>query len=162
MTELSIIVDKNDNIIWYKDRSLVKDENDIHRVSILWIENSKWEVLVSQRSWDKQYEPWKWSIAVAGTNAKWETYESNIIKETKEEIWIEWIEFKDWEKLFNRNCFFKVFKAIIDKDSKDFVTDKDEIIDIKWIKKDDLVKEIKHNPENFTTALVEHIELLCK
>lgn len=45
MTEQTTIVDKNDNIIWYKDRSTLKFPEDIYRISALRLENSKWDVL---------------------------------------------------------------------------------------------------------------------
>ena len=60
----------------------------IYRVSSLWITNSKGEVLLARRAFNKKHDPGKWGPAVSGTVEEGETYESNIIKETEEELGI--------------------------------------------------------------------------
>lgn len=80
-----IIVDENDTIIGHKNRDSMED-GDMYRVSALWIQNSKGDILLAQRSFDKRNDPGKWGPAVAGTVEEGETYESNIIKEAEEEI----------------------------------------------------------------------------
>jgi len=62
--ELSIIVNEQDEIIGYKPRREITPE-DIYRVSALWIENSKWEILLAQRGFMKTNGPGKWWAAVA-------------------------------------------------------------------------------------------------
>ena len=69
MSEEIIIVDKEDNIIGYKDRYKL-DPSDIYRVSALWLTNSKEDILLAQRSFDKKHYPGKWGPAVAGTVKK--------------------------------------------------------------------------------------------
>src|SRR3989338_10763955 len=79
------IVNEQDEIIGYKDR---KDRNkvDIARITGLWLWNEKGEALLAQRSFNKKMHPGMWGPAVAGTVEEGETYESNIIKESEEEI----------------------------------------------------------------------------
>ncbi len=50
-----IIVDKNDNPISLKERGTVDSENDIGRVSALWITNYQNQVLLAQRKLTKKY-----------------------------------------------------------------------------------------------------------
>lgn len=85
--EKVIIVNEQDEIIWYKDRLTVL-ESDIYRVSWIMIVNSKWEYLLAQRSFNKNNNPGQWSMSAAWTIEKWETYDENIIHEIEEEIWI--------------------------------------------------------------------------
>jgi len=82
-----IIVNENDNIIWYKKRWTLLS-SDIYRVSALLIKNSKWEFLLAQRKFTKKNNPWEWYFSVAWTVDKWETYDINMSKEIEEEIWI--------------------------------------------------------------------------
>ena len=51
-----IIVNGEDKIIGYKKRGTL-DLSDIYRVSALWIQNSKGEILLAQRSFDKKTIP---------------------------------------------------------------------------------------------------------
>jgi len=83
-----IIVDEKDNIIGYKDRDTL-EEDDIYRVSALWVKNSKGEALLARRHRNKSHHPRKWGVAVSGTVEEGESYYENIIKETQEEIGLE-------------------------------------------------------------------------
>lgn len=80
-----IMVDENDNPIGVKERD-TWGADEMHRVSVLWISNSKGEVLLAQRALLKKHAPGKWGPAAAGTVEEGETYETNVIKETEEEI----------------------------------------------------------------------------
>ncbi|MDP3837246.1 MAG: NUDIX domain-containing protein [bacterium] len=79
------IVNSDDEIIGYKIRAAVS-EDDIYRVSALWIINSQGDILLAKRHHTKLNNPNMWGPAVAGTVEEGETYESNITKETEEEI----------------------------------------------------------------------------
>jgi isopentenyldiphosphate isomerase len=162
MIEQSIIVNENDEIIGYKDRNKVK-ENDIFRISALWVENNNNEILIAQRSLKKEHNPGKWGSAVAGRNEKNETYEENIIKEAEEEIGLKNYKFKKAHKIKTKNNkFLQWFTLVLDKDIKEFKLQKEEVEDIKWIKKEKLKKEINKDPEKFTSSLIEAFNHFCK
>ena len=79
------IVNEQDEIIEYKD---IRNRNpkEICRVSAIWLVDSDGNILLAQRAFSKKVDPGKWGPSVAGTVEKGETYEENIIKESKEEI----------------------------------------------------------------------------
>ncbi len=81
------IVDRNDTIIWHKERSQIQD-NDIHRVSACRITNNHWDILLAQRGLTKKHSPGYRGPAVAGTVEWDETYLENILHEIPEEIGI--------------------------------------------------------------------------
>lgn len=60
-----IIVDEEDNIIGYKERDTL-DDDDIYRVSALWIKNSKGESLLARRHRNKSHYPRKWGGGCGG------------------------------------------------------------------------------------------------
>ncbi len=94
----TIIVDENDKRIGLKIRRDIKQE-EIYRVSALWIENSKGDVLLAQRSFDKKNNPGQWGTAVAGTVEEDEDYDLNIYKEAEEEIGLKGEKFEKSFKL---------------------------------------------------------------
>jgi len=154
-----IIVNEKDEIIRYKERGALSLK-DIYRVSALWIENSKGEILLARRSFHKKHHPGMWGPAVAGTLEKGETYKSNIIKEAKEELGIENISLKKWFKKFKRrdyNHFTQFFKAIINKPIKEFKIQKKEVAEIKWFSKKELINMTEKNNPFLLKSLKELI-----
>ena len=158
------IVDENDNIVGYKDRGLVNQE-DIYRVSALWITNSKGEALLARRALTKSHNPGKWGPAVAGTVEEEESYRDNIIKEAEEEIGLKNIKPLTGPKIRRSgeyNYFGQWYLLEIDKPINEFMIDRNEVESIKWFSKKDLLKEIQDHPDKFLENMKERVELFCK
>jgi len=145
-----IIVDEQDNEIGVVPRS----EHDAHifRVSALWVTNSKGEFLLAQRSFDKKHNPGKWGPAVSGTIEQNETYLSNIIKETEEEIGLTLKEsdINLGPKISNlddksreHHYFTQWFFYQTDSKEEDFKYDQTEVANVKWFTKEEVEKSLK-------------------
>lgn len=163
--ELRTIVDDNNNIIGYKMKKNMT-RSDFYRVSALRIKNSKWQVLLAQRSWDKLHDPWKWWPAVAWTVRKWEDFDEVIVRETEEEIWlkikIEDLERKELKKTTWEYTYFNQrYLLVIDRNIEDFVPAKDELESLKWRDVDVLKNELKNNPSIFLHNLWEKLDILA-
>jgi 8-oxo-dGTP diphosphatase len=161
--QLIPIVNENDEIIGYKERSGEILEG-VYRVSALWIINSKDEILLARRALSKSNNPGKWGPAVAGTVEKGETYESNIIKEAEEELGLKDIKIRKWKKIRVKgryNFFCQYFISKIDKDAKDFDFDKREVMDVKWFTKKEILDIVKNHPEQLTESHKYWVELFC-
>lgn len=152
-----IIVDKQDNIIGYKNREAILGPNDIYRVSALWITNSKDEVLLARRAYNKSHDPGKWGPAVAGTVEQGETYESNIIKEVFEELGLTGIKLEVGPKKYRAtgrySYFGQWYYLKIDKPINEFKIQKDEVAEIKWFSKEDLKREIAEKSDEFLNSI---------
>lgn len=142
------VVNEQDEIIWYKERNEIEQE-DIYRVSCLWVVNELWETLLTQRASTKKHDPDKRTIAVSGTVEEWESYEDNIIKETQEEIWVTinnpllLIKQKvTWEHNFFVSIFFKVLL----KDTK-FSFDLREVQNFQRLSKEKIDEWLVNFPE---------------
>src|SRR3989339_1888519 len=162
MSEEIIIVDKNDEVIGYKLRQNIKP-SDIYRVSALWLTNSRGDILLAQRAFDKKQHPGKWGPAVAGTLEKGETYDSNILKECAEELGLINFSFVKGPKTFYNSDyihFTQWYIAILDKKIKDFDIQPEEVVKIRWFSKSDLEYQVKNNPENFLPNLPSYFKLL--
>lgn len=164
MSKIYIVNDK-DEIIGVKER----DEfgpTDIRRVAGLWLTNSKGEVLLAQRGFDKKLDPGKWGPAVAGTVEEGETYDTNIVKEIKEEIGLEGLELTKGPKYLitegKSPRFTQMFTAKIDKPVKEFIIQEDEVEQVKWMAIDGLQIDLKLNPQLYVPAVSRMIDMFHK
>ena len=163
MSKQYIVVDENDNIVGYKNsKKDIDPQQEYYRVSALRLTNSRWEILIAQRSFNKSHNPGKRWPAVAGTVEKWESYKDNIIKETDEEIWVKDIICITWPKIKHereRKYFGQRFLAVIDKEISEFKIRKEELEAIKRINKMDLLNDINKHPENYLQSMKSYVEM---
>ncbi len=157
-----VIVNDKDEIIGYKDRGDAND-NDITRVSALWIYNSKNEVLIAQRVFTKLYSPGCWQPAVAGTVEKGETYLDNVIKETKEELGIEIMPEQLRKGIYKYNdtshkYFSQSYVVKLDLPIDAFEIEKSEVENIRWINLSDLYSWLETHPEDFVTMFKDSLD----
>lgn len=153
------VVDEDDNLLTIKSRDDLTPK-DIVRVSVLWIENSKGEVLLQQRALTKKIGPGQWGPAVAGTVESHETYLSNIIKEAEEELGlvdltpIEVGKRMYWEPDGKFGRMFMFYKTTLDKDANDFTIQADEVAQLKWTAKKPLIEDVRQNPKRYVPSAV--------
>jgi len=155
-----IIVNDQDEIIGSIERDGVK-RGDIYRVSALWLENSRGDVLLAQRSFSKKHNPGKWGPAVAGTNDEGETYDSNIIKEAEEEIGLTGLQFEKIQKVrvnSDYKYFCQWYKIVLDRDLGDFTIDPIEVDAIRWFSREELKKAIESESDKFVFSFKKFVQ----
>jgi Isopentenyldiphosphate isomerase len=159
------VVDENDKVIGEAERESFDYKNDYYRVSALWVVNSKGEMLIAQRSWNKDSNPGKWGAAVSGTVEVGETYLENIMKETVEEIGLEGVEFEELckaKKVVPRKLFATWYIARCDWPIEKFVKQDEEVEAIKWIEIGELVNDVSVNPDTYISGFGENIKPLIE
>lgn len=157
MWEIIPIVNENDEIICYKNVSEL-DTWDIKRISCIRIENSKWEVLIAKRSNIMKRWPWKWWAAATWCVEKGETYEDAMIREAKEELWIDIKNYKKSSKIRYKLTFIQNFKAIMDINIDELKLQKEEVESVKWINKNELYQLCKQDSDEFVPQLYNFID----
>lgn len=149
------IVNEQDELIEYKDIDERKD-GEICRVSALWVTNEKGDVLLAKRASTKKRDPGVWGPAVAGTVEEGETYESNIIKESAEEIGL--INFIPKEERKMRRStsheYFCQWYSVEVNSEYTFTRREDEVDEIKWFTKDEILKLFSENPNMFVPSFI--------
>jgi len=166
MIKLTTIVDENDKEIGYKEDSLIT-RDDIYRATGLLIVNSQGQVLLAKRVLTKTHSPGKWAPAVAGTVEKGENYDSNIIKEGKEELGLD-LDISELEmSLKSRvkldwNYFAQIYFYKCDKAVAEFNFDKKEASELKWFSLTELKNEFHNHPEHFVPNFVNYYPLVEK
>lgn len=156
-----IIVDEQDKIIGYKERTELDDNDDMIRAAGLFVYNSKNEVLLARRALSKKHSPGKWGPAVAGTVEEGETYESNIVKEAQEEIGLGITE-SDLQLLPNsyrlvvtsHRYFEKGFVYRCDWPAEKFVIQPTEVASVRWVPIHELPVWMKEKPEDFMASVL--------
>lgn len=160
-----LIVNDQDEVIGSKERSEIDYLHDIYRVSALWVINSKDEVLIAQRKLTKDKDPGKWGPSVAGTIEENEDYDSNIYKEAEEEIGLIDVMFERLEKtrLYEpRNSFTQWYIGRNDNEINEFTIQEDEVEQLAWISRDELIKSVTTQPEKYIPAMNIAVEVLSK
>lgn len=152
------IVNEADEIIGYKDRSELAFQYDIFRTASLWITNSKNEILLAQRKFDKKVDPGKWAEAVGGTVENNDTYEATVLREAEEELGL---------KLTNEQItlgpkqfitsparyFVQWYTIMLDRNIEGFQIQTEEVEQIAWIPVTQLKKELQIQPEKYIDSL---------
>ena len=129
-------------------------------VVVFIISNDNKRILLQQRSANKKLWPNLWDITAGGHVLSGEFGYNTVIRETKEEIGID-IDKSDLEfigcttsetisgDIINRhfNEYYIVHK---DVDLKDIILQKEEVQDIKWFTKEEIVDKINNNYKDLT------------
>lgn len=152
------VVDREDNLLGYKDRETELTREDIYRVSYLWLTDTAGRILLARRAYTKSHHPGMWGPAVAGTVEEGETYESNIIKETEEELGLKGIVPIPEQKMFREGewkYFAQRFSYVVPEGFNNFVIPEKEVAEVGWFTKDELRNAINNNPDEFLRAVKE-------
>ena len=147
-------------------------------VVVFIISNDNNKVLLQQRSSTKKLWPNLWDITAGGHVLSGELGYQSVIRETKEEIGIE-LDKNDLEfigattsedvkgDIINRH-FNEYFVAHSDVNLNDIVLQEEEVQDINWFDKDEIIEKINNNYENLTDKvgcwnhLIKYFELYQK
>lgn len=147
------LVDANDKIIGEKRREDLTN-NDCWRIISLWITNSKGQVLLQQRAFDKKVLPGVWTAAVEGMVDYGDSYDITAQREAEEEVGLNNLNIKNagkyygpWGGFGKRQC--QGFSAIYDGKPSDIKIQESEVNDIKWFTMSEIKQLRKQTPELF-------------
>lgn len=155
------IVNEKDEVTHYVNSSERDINKEIMRVSVLWIYNEKKELLVCLRSKNKKSFANLWGESVSGTNEKDETYRSNIIKETREELGIDVENLSEGKKerlSIGHEFFCQWFFAEVSSQTK-FTLQESEVDEVKWIGVKELKDWYQKSPGNFVPEFSDSIKI---
>ncbi len=153
-----IIVDENDVEIGLAERDQW-EIGAIHRVSALWLTNSKGEVLLAKRALVKRHQPGKWGPAAAGTIEEGETYDSNIVKEAEEEIGVTLSleQLRKGPKILkgpdDNRRFIQWYIGTAEVALEDLKLQDDEVSEARWVPLPELLSWMKERPDDFVKTI---------
>jgi len=156
--ELLFVVDENNKPLDPKPRHMVHREGNWHRVSVVWVINSKGQILAHRRSMLKDSGAGKWQICFGGHLNHEDSYQSGAHKELKEETGLDIPDYKlDLYKIHRseKNVYFpdKEFQAIYytfwDGDVANLVLEEEEVDIVEWYFLEDLKKLFSEKDTNW-------------
>lgn len=151
--ELFYLVDKDDNEIGSISRTQAHSSPDfIHRCVQIIIQNSKNQILLQQRSAQKDLYPLHWTVSASGHVTFGNTYTQAAERELFEEIGIKTaLTFKTKHLISNdrESEMIAVFTGIYEELPNNI--DPFEVKQVKWIDITELKEFISNNPITFET-----------
>ena len=153
--ELVDIVDENNKLTGQiEDRWVAYNKGLWRRTVSCWIMNEKGEVLLQKRTANKIRNPNKWAKTGGQVEAK-ETVEEAIYREVKEELGIEipkeQIKVVDIHKSDNKNRRFAYnFIFLVNYKINDYILQKEEVAEVKYVTIEDIELAKKNNDSNYT------------
>jgi isopentenyldiphosphate isomerase len=157
------IVNQDDALVGFKERTDVDFAKDIFRTASLWVTNKRGEILLAQRKHTKKVDPGKWAEAVGGTVEGHDTYEQTAMREAEEELGLKVISLTPGPKQFITipcRYFVQWFCITVDKKITDFVIQQDEVERIAWMPLEQLRHELKETPEKYIEAMGDVVRLM--
>jgi isopentenyl-diphosphate delta-isomerase len=162
------LVDEDDNPIKIISRKDAKP-GDIWRISTIWLFNEEGKFLIAKRAQSKSLHGGLWGPSVAGTTLADEYPELTAVREIEEEIGFKLSE-KDLiliDKLFyirdsETGRQATIFKARCDLSEDQLTLQESEVEAVKWISKDDLLADVRLNPDKYLFKYDRLAEVLQK
>lgn len=159
-TEYLPVVDEEGKILGKASREECHSNPELmHPVIRLHIFNSRGEILLQQRGFNKSVEPGKWDSAVAGHVLYGEKIEDAVKRETFEEVNLKINKFdfikKSVLKIDNQTELVLVYFTITDQEPK---ADEDEVEQIKFCK----IEDVKKSKMQITPAFESEYDLLIQ
>jgi len=155
MSEEIILVDKNDQEIGTEEKMKVHQDGKLHRAFSIFVFNSRNEMLLQKRAEAKYHCGGLWTNTCCSHPRKGESLEKATHRRLQEEMGFD-CELKEIDSFIYKAGFDNglteheydhIFTGKFDGESN---LNPEEAEDYKWIGLENLKKEIKKNPEDFT------------
>jgi len=153
-----ILVDKNDKKIGVEEKLKAHLLGKRHRAFSVFVFNDKGELLIQKRAKEKYHSGGLWANTCCSHPRPQEKLEQAVKRRLKEELGISLKKIKKIGKIYYKSKIGTLTENEIDHIFVAFWNgkpkiNKKEVEKIKWIKLNDLKKEIKKNPEKFAVWL---------
>jgi isopentenyldiphosphate isomerase len=156
LSEQAIIVDKNDTVLYFKDREDIAHD-EIWRMVLVWLENSDGQVLMTRRAMTKKVFPGMWEPAAAGSVLPDESYEQAAIRELKEEtglasIALNYVATTHLHIPEHGQRMIGWYKGATDTPIKELVLEEGEVMAAKYFDKTELFDAYDAAPQNYPAS----------
>jgi isopentenyldiphosphate isomerase len=153
------LVNENDEVIDAGSKTTAISGNIIHRISRIFVFNSKGELLIQKRAPNVDV-PNRWDQSAAGHVDEGEDYLTAATRELGEEVGITNVPLKQIVKFYSeetddsrvRKRFNMLFSAKYDGE---ITVDPGEVSDTRWVQPEELEAWMEAKPEEFTLGFVK-------
>lgn len=154
--ELLVVVDEKNRVLGYKNKlDCHKGEGILHRAFSIFIFNDKGEMLIQKRSGQKHLWPHFWSNSCCSHPRKGEELENAVQRRLAEELGISTplthlFTFQYHAKFGNVGSEREICAVYMGKSNDKIVVNPTEIAEWKWIKINNLTRELAKDPDQYT------------
>ncbi len=160
-----VYVDSDDNVIGAGPSIEAQTKGITHRVSRVFLFNSKGELLLQKRADHLRVNPGKWSESACGHVDEGETYLGTAERELKEEIGVSDIKLQEIKKLYDEGVgpswiwkrFNMLYRGAYNGEVR---PNPKEVSKVRWIMPDELRIETKEHPERFTKSFLKYSSVI--
>lgn len=155
MEELVVLVDETDNPIGLMEKQQAHVAGLLHRAFSVFVFNPKGELLLQQRAADKYHSPLLWTNTCCSHPRENETYLEAAHRRLQEEMGFDCELEGKFHFIYKAQLEEKLFEHELDHVFTGFYDgeisiNKEEVADYQWISMEDLISDMKSNPENYT------------
>lgn len=155
MEEQVVLISENDEVLGLMEKMQAHENGILHRAFSVFLFNDKGEMLLQKRAADKYHSPNQWTNACCSHPRSGETYLEAANRRLKEELGIETELTPKFHFIYKADVGGNLWEHELDhvfigNFQEDFDLNKDEVAEVRYISMEDLDREIKENPENFT------------
>jgi len=166
-----VLVDEENNVLGIMSKLAAHSASTpLHRAFSLFLFNNNGELLLQQRSHKKKTWPLVWSNSCCGHPQLNEKTEDAVRRRLKEELGMTVQELKlasSYRYKFTHDGIMEneicpIYVGYVDQANDTPKPNPDEVEQIKWLKWQDFLAEIKIHPENYSEWCVEEALILSK
>jgi isopentenyl-diphosphate delta-isomerase len=155
MEEQVVLISEKDEVLGLMEKMQAHENGILHRAFSVFLFNDKGELLLQRRAAGKYHSPNQWTNAVCSHPRIDETYQEGAKRRLKEELGIEVELTEKFHFIYKADVGGNLWEHELDhvftgNYNGDFILNKDEASEIRYIAMKELNKEMKENPENFT------------
>jgi len=155
MSEYILLVDENDNVIGKEEKIKTHKEGKLHRAFSIFVFNSNGELLLQKRAKSKYHSAGLWTNTCCSHQRDGETLEKAIHRRLKEEMGFN-CKLKEkftftYKVKFDNGLFENEYDHVFfGKFDGEPIPNPEEVDEWKWVDLEDLKKDIRENPSNYT------------
>ena len=155
MEENVVLVSENDEVLGLMEKMQAHQNGILHRAFSVFLFNTNGEMLLQKRAAGKYHSPNQWTNACCSHPKSGETYLDGATRRVFEELGIETNLEEKFHFIYKADVGQNLWEHELDhvftgNFEGEFHLNPDEVSEVRYISMDNLEKEMKNNPENFT------------
>lgn len=155
MEENVVLVSENDEVLGLMEKMQAHQNGILHRAFSVFLFNANGEMLLQKRAAGKYHSPNQWTNACCSHPKPGETYLEAANRRISEELGIQTTLTKKFHFIYKADVGQNLWEHELDhvftgNFEGEFHLNPKEVSEVRYISMDNLEKEMKNNPENFT------------
>ena len=155
MEENVVLVSENDEVLGLMEKMQAHQNGILHRAFSVFLFNANGEMLLQKRAAGKYHSPNQWTNACCSHPKSGETYLDGAKRRVFEELGIETNLEEKFHFIYKADVGQNLWEHELDhvftgNFEGEFHLNPKEVSEVRYISMDNLEKEMKNNPENFT------------